>query len=97
VASCFQEEDGKINLDYVEKRQDDLLAELQQLNHKVAVLSEKLGVDPEAILQQVCWVRVTMFMSSFCYSLPQSLMLLCHPRSLNPLQFWLQFTDMCLK
>lgn len=54
MASCLQEEDGKINLDYVEKRQDDLLAELQRLNDKVAVLSEKLGVDPETILQQVC-------------------------------------------
>ena len=54
MASCLQEEDGKINLDYVEKRQDDLFTELQQLNDKVAVLSEKLGVDPEAILQQVC-------------------------------------------
>jgi len=53
MASCLQEEEGKINLDYVEKRQDDLFTELQQLSNKVSVLSEKLGVDPESILQQV--------------------------------------------
>ena len=48
-----QEDGGEISLDNMEKRQDDLIAELQKLNDKVTQLSEKLGVDPTTILQQV--------------------------------------------
>lgn len=40
-------------MDNIEKRQDDLIAELQKLNDKVTQLSEKLGVDPATLLEQV--------------------------------------------
>lgn len=64
----IQDDSGEISLDNIEKRQDDLIAELQKLNDKVTQLSEKLGIDPATLLQQV---------SGQCYHIINFIFLLC--------------------